>query len=110
MLPVIVASICDPNSIYRRGNVLLDSGAQISLIKSETVRTSSQSQQLAFRTLARMLKGSISTVRSKNVAYNRTKSNVEEGKSICSLELIFAAPYLVRAKIGLQELWQKGLE
>ena len=36
MLPVIAASICDPNGLYKRGNVLLDSGAQISLIKSET--------------------------------------------------------------------------
>lgn len=36
MLPVIAASICGPNGLYKRGNVLLDSGAQISLIKSET--------------------------------------------------------------------------
>lgn len=36
MLPVIAASICGLNGLYKRGNVLLDSGAQISLIKSET--------------------------------------------------------------------------
>ena len=36
MLPVIAACICGPNGLYKRGNVLLDSGAQISLIKSET--------------------------------------------------------------------------
>ena len=35
MVPAIVASICGPNGLYKRGNVL-DSGAQISLIKSET--------------------------------------------------------------------------
>ena len=35
MLPVIAASICGPNGLYKCGNVLLDSGAQISLIKSE---------------------------------------------------------------------------
>ena len=36
MLPVITASICGPNGLYKRSNVLLDSGAQISLIRSET--------------------------------------------------------------------------
>ena len=36
MLPVIAASISGPNGLYKRSNVLLDSGAQISLIKSET--------------------------------------------------------------------------
>ena len=36
MLPVIAANICGPNGLYKRGNVLLDSGAQISLIRSET--------------------------------------------------------------------------
>ena len=30
MLPVITASICGPNGLYKRSNVLLDSGAQIS--------------------------------------------------------------------------------
>ena len=36
MLPVIAANICGPNGSYKRGNVLPDSGAQISLIRSET--------------------------------------------------------------------------
>ena len=36
MLPVIAANICGPNGLHKRGNVLLDSGAQISLIRSET--------------------------------------------------------------------------
>ena len=36
MLPVISANICGPNGLYKRGNVLFDSGAQISLIRSET--------------------------------------------------------------------------
>ena len=36
MLPVIYANICGPNGLYKRGNVLLDSGAQISLIRRET--------------------------------------------------------------------------
>ncbi|CAB4024538.1 Hypothetical predicted protein [Paramuricea clavata] len=36
MLPVIAANICGPNELYKRGNVLLDSGAKISLIRSET--------------------------------------------------------------------------
>ena len=36
MLPVICANICGPNGLYKRGNVLLDSGAQISLIRRET--------------------------------------------------------------------------
>ncbi|CAB3996292.1 PREDICTED: uncharacterized protein LOC107334806 [Paramuricea clavata] len=36
MLPVIAANICGPNGLHKRGNVLLDSGAQISLIQSET--------------------------------------------------------------------------
>ena len=36
MLPVISAKICGPNGLYKRGNVLFDSGAQISLIRSET--------------------------------------------------------------------------
>ena len=38
MLPVISANICGPNGLYKRGNVLFDSGAQISLIRSETAR------------------------------------------------------------------------
>ena len=36
MLPVITASIYGPNGLYKRSNVFLDSGAQISLIRSET--------------------------------------------------------------------------
>ena len=36
MLPVISANIYGPNGLYKRGNVLFDSGAQISLIHSET--------------------------------------------------------------------------
>jgi hypothetical protein len=36
MLPVVAANIRGPNGLYKRGNVLLDSGAQISLIRSET--------------------------------------------------------------------------
>ncbi|XP_028413778.1 uncharacterized protein LOC114536622 [Dendronephthya gigantea] len=36
LLPVIAANICGPNGLYKRGNVLFDSGAQISLIRSET--------------------------------------------------------------------------
>ena len=42
MLPVITASICGPNGLYKRSNVLLDSGAQISLIRSETVENRRQ--------------------------------------------------------------------
>ena len=38
MLPVISANICGPNGLYKRGNVLFDSGAQISLIRSETAQ------------------------------------------------------------------------
>ena len=38
MLPVISANICGPNGLYKRGNVLFDSGAQISLIRNETAR------------------------------------------------------------------------
>ncbi len=36
VLPIISANICGPNRMFKRGNVLLDSGAQISLIKQET--------------------------------------------------------------------------
>ena len=36
MLPVISANICGPNGLYKRGNVLFDPGAEISLICSET--------------------------------------------------------------------------
>lgn len=36
MLPVISADICVQNGLYKRGNILLDSGAQLSLIRRET--------------------------------------------------------------------------
>jgi hypothetical protein len=36
MLPVIAANIFGPENIQKRGNVLFDSGAQISLIRQET--------------------------------------------------------------------------
>ena len=36
LLPVITANLSGPNGLYKRGNVLLDSGAQISLIRTET--------------------------------------------------------------------------
>lgn len=36
MLPVIAANICGSNGVYKPGNVLFDSGAQISLIRRET--------------------------------------------------------------------------
>ena len=35
LLPVISANICGQNGLYKRANVLLDSGAQISLIRRE---------------------------------------------------------------------------
>ena len=36
LLPVVTANIAGPDGLYKRGNVLLDSGAQISLIRSDT--------------------------------------------------------------------------
>ena len=39
-----------------------------------------------------------------------TKRNVLSQVATIYDPIGFAAPYLVRAKIGLQELWQKGLE
>ncbi len=36
MLPVIAANICGSNGVHKSGNVLFDSGAQISLIRKET--------------------------------------------------------------------------
>ena len=36
MLPVIAANICGSNGVQKSGNVLFDSGAQISLIRKET--------------------------------------------------------------------------
>ena len=39
MPPVISANICGPNGLYKRGNVLFDSGAQINLIRSETAHS-----------------------------------------------------------------------
>ncbi len=36
LLPIISANICGAKKLYKRGNVLFDSGAQISLIKQET--------------------------------------------------------------------------
>ena len=39
LLPIISAKICGPKKLYKRGNVLFDSGAQISLIKQETAES-----------------------------------------------------------------------
>ena len=39
LLPVIAASIRGANGLYKRGNILLDSGAQISLIRSQTAES-----------------------------------------------------------------------
>ncbi|XP_046863136.1 uncharacterized protein LOC124456869 [Xenia sp. Carnegie-2017] len=39
ILPVISANICGSNGLYKRGNVLLDTGSQISLIRSETAES-----------------------------------------------------------------------
>ncbi len=39
VLPIISANICGPNRMFKRGNVLLDSGAQISLVKQETAES-----------------------------------------------------------------------
>ena len=39
LLPMISANICGTNKMYKRGNVLFDSGAQISLIKQETAES-----------------------------------------------------------------------
>ncbi len=36
MLPVIAANICGSNGVHKSGNVLFDSGAQISLVRKET--------------------------------------------------------------------------
>ena len=36
LLPVISANLCGQNGIYKRGNILLDTGAQISLIRNDT--------------------------------------------------------------------------
>ena len=36
MLPVITANICGSNGVYKPGNILFDSGAQITLIRRET--------------------------------------------------------------------------
>ena len=36
LLPIISANICGAKKLYKRGNVLFDSGAQISIIKQET--------------------------------------------------------------------------
>ena len=36
LLPVISANICDQNGVYKRGNILLDTGAQVSLIRNDT--------------------------------------------------------------------------
>lgn len=36
ILPVITANICRSNRVYKLGNILFDSGAQISLILRET--------------------------------------------------------------------------
>ena len=39
LLPVISVNIDGENNLYKRGNVLLDSGAQLSLIRQETAET-----------------------------------------------------------------------
>lgn len=39
LLPVISANIGGENNLYKRGNVLLDSGAQLSLISQETAES-----------------------------------------------------------------------
>ena len=39
LLPVISVNIDGENNMYKRGNVLLDSGAQLSLIRQETAET-----------------------------------------------------------------------
>ena len=36
LLPVLSVNICGPNGIHKRGTVLLDTGAQISLIRNDT--------------------------------------------------------------------------
>ena len=36
LLPVISANICGQNGVYKRGNILLDTGAQVSLIRNDT--------------------------------------------------------------------------
>ena len=36
MLPVIAGNICGSNGVYKLGNILFDSGAQISLIRNDT--------------------------------------------------------------------------
>ena len=35
-LPVISANICGQNGVYKRGNILLDTGAEVSLIRNDT--------------------------------------------------------------------------
>ena len=39
LLPIISTKICSPKKLYKRENVLFDSGAQISLIKQETAES-----------------------------------------------------------------------
>ena len=39
MLPVITANICGSNGVHKPGNILFDSGAQISLIRRETANS-----------------------------------------------------------------------
>ncbi|CAB3979157.1 hypothetical protein AWC38_SpisGene18824 [Paramuricea clavata] len=39
LLPVISVNIDGENNLYKRGNILLDSGAQLSLIRQETAET-----------------------------------------------------------------------
>ena len=39
LLPIISAKICGPKKLHRRGNVLFDSGVQLSLIKQETAES-----------------------------------------------------------------------
>lgn len=40
LLPVISANTFGPSGIYKRGNILLDTGAQVSLIRYDTVTVS----------------------------------------------------------------------
>jgi len=39
LLPVITADISGQGGLYKRGNILLDSGAQVSLIRMETAES-----------------------------------------------------------------------
>ena len=127
LLPVITANLSGPNGLYKRGNVLLDSGAQISLIRTETadslgfkgrdvsvnivkvggeeelIRTKSYKvpvsrignwkkysvTAIGIPCISEDVKGiqTASIIQKLGLA-KKIKSNVERGKSICSLALI----------------------